>query len=482
MKNLKGVHSFFMQISSTISFKSVDMKALQTLVLLLLLGAQTTLGQGFYYFGNSNLVGTGKMEGRSKEGVWKVYGRKELLDNPGSAVAEAAEEEVKKIFNLEVPQFQLEFKENLLDGLFEEFYPEGTTKKVVNYQKGMLHGEFFEFSREGEVLLSGSYFEGEKSGDWLVYRSDGSLKSEYSYRKNLLNGLSIAYYASGQISERIPFELGEINGVYESFFPDGSPKQRVAFVDGQEQGEFTQFHMDGKLAIVANFSKGILEGIWEDYDDQGRLLSKGVYSQGDRVGVWKEIYPNVTNFYQTGNYENGSKYGKWKVLGSDGFVHQEEVFEDGVLLSISEFTTRKGDKLDGGSLSEGDGKRVLYDAEGNRLEKGRYANGLRTGIWFTYFPQTTLVASSGAYVAGKKRGTWKQYDFQSQLVSEQVFEGAQSTNSEQATDPRTASTQDRSRLYRPNQTQNGMVQPQIFVLNPDGGLGVSGPHMVNSGN
>jgi antitoxin component YwqK of YwqJK toxin-antitoxin module len=458
------------------------MRILQTLVLLLFLGALNVQGQGFFYFGNSNLVGTGKMEGKSKEGIWKVYGRKEFLDNPSPAVAAVAEQEVKETFNLAVPQYQLEFNENLLDGVFEEFYPEGTAKKVVNYQKGLLHGDFFEFSKEGELLLSGTYFQGEKSGDWYVYRSDGSLKSEYTYQNNVLNGFSIAYYASGQVAERIPFQMGEINGIYESFFPDGSPKQRVAFVEGQEQGEFTQFHADGKLAIVANFSKGILEGIWEDYDDQGRLLSKGMYQQGDRVGEWKEVYPAVSEFYQKGNYENGAKNGSWQVLGKEEFAHQEEIFKNGVLTGFSAFTTRSGEILDAGSLANGDGKRVLFDAEGNRLEKGRYANGLRTGTWFTYFPQTSLVASSGTYAAGQKRGTWKQYDLKGQLLSEQVFEGAQSTNPEQANDPRMASNQNRSRLYRPNQTDNGMVKPQILVLTPDGVLGVSGPGMFQLGN
>lgn len=458
------------------------MKIFQTLVFLVFLGTQAAQAQGFFYFGNSNLVGTGKMEGKSKEGVWKVYGRNEVLENPSPAVAEVAEQEVKENFNLTLPLYQLEFKDNLVDGLFEEFYPAGTTKKVVNYQKGLLHGEFFEFSKEGEVLLSGAYFQGEKSGDWFVYRADGSLKSEYSYQNNLLNGFSIAYYVSGQVAERIPFEMGEINGVYESFFPDGKPKQRVTFVGGQEEGEFTQFHADGKLAIVANFSKGILEGVWEDYNDQGQLLAKGIYSEGDRVGEWKEIYPLLPDFYQRGNYENGAKNGAWKVLGKEEFVHQEEIFEDGVLKSISPFTTRTGEVLDAGSLANGDGRREMYDADGNRLEKGRYANGLRTGTWFTYFPQTSLVASSGTYAAGQKRGTWKQYDFKGQLVSEQVFEGAQSSDSERISSPQTASTQNRSRLYRTNQSENGMVKPQILVLTPDGVLGVSGPGMFQLGN
>ncbi|MCM0060066.1 MAG: hypothetical protein NBV57_04330 [Algoriphagus sp.] len=458
------------------------MKTFQTLVLLLFLNAQATHAQRFFYFGNSNLVGTGKMEGESKEGVWRIYARKIQLDSPSPAVGAVEEQEVKENFNLDLPLYHLEFKDNLLDGVFEEFYPKGATKKVVNYQKGMLHGDFFEFNKEGEVLLSGSYFQGEKSGDWFVYRADGSLKSEYSYLNNVLDGFSISYYASGQVAERIPFKMGEINGVYESFFPDGGPKQRVVFVDGQEQGEFTQFHADGKLAIVANFSKGILEGVWEDYDAQGRLLSKGMYQQGDRVGEWEEIYPLVFEFYQKGSYENGTKNGPWQVLGKEGFVHQEELFEDGVLIEFSAFTTRSGEILDAGSLANGDGRRVTYDGDGNRLEKGRYSNGLRTGTWFTYYPKTSLVASSGTYAAGQKRGTWKQYDFKGQLVSEQVVEGGKANDPEQATDPRMAATQNRSKLYRPHQTQNGMVKPQILVLTPDGVLGASGPGMFQLGN
>jgi antitoxin component YwqK of YwqJK toxin-antitoxin module len=458
------------------------MKTFPTLVFLLFLGTQATLAQGFFYFGNSNVVGTGKMLGDKKEGLWRIYARKVLADNPGPAVAAVDEHEVKENFNLDVPLYQMEFKENLLDGIFEEFYPEGTTKKVVNYQKGMLHGDFFEFTKEGELLLSGAYFQGEKIGDWFVYRSDGSLKSEYSYQDNLLNGTSISYYGSGQVAERIPFKMGEINGVYESFFPDGRPKQRVAFVDGQEQGEFTQFHADGTLAIVANFSKGILDGVWEEYDDQGRLLAQGSYRQGDRFGEWKEVYPLVPEFYQKGNYVNGAKNGTWQVLGKEGFVHQEESFKDGVLTEISAFTTRLGEVLDAGSLTNGDGKRVLYDAEGNRLEKGRYTNGMRTGTWYSYFPQTSLVASSGTYAAGQKRGTWKQYDFKGQLVSEQVFEGGPTSESEQTSNLPTSSSPNRSRLYRPNQTQGGMVKPQIFVLTPDGQVGVSGPGMFQLGN
>jgi len=474
MKNLKAVHSFLRKTSEFISFKPFNMKVLQIIVFLLFLGVQTTLGQGFYYFGNSNLVGTGKIVGTSKEGVWKIYARKQLADNPTSAVAEVNEKEVMANFNLAFPLYQMEFKKNQIDGVFEEFFPEGMVNKLVNYQAGLLHGDFFEFGKNGELLLSGSYFQGEKTGDWFVYRGDGTVKSEYSYQNNLLHGISTTYFSPGQVAERIPFEMGEINGVYESFFSDGSAKQRVAFVAGQEQGRFEQFHTDGKLAIVANFSKGILDGIWEDYDDQGRLLSKGMYQQGDRVGEWKEIYPELPGFYTTGNYQAGKKDGTWKVLGVADFVHQEEIFQKDILVAISAFTTRSGLVLDAGDMARGDGRRTIFDGEGHRLAKGRYANGLRAGTWYSYFPQTNLVASSGSYVAGQKRGTWKQFDFSGQLVSEEFISSGQSADYKDLADPlEGASGTARSRFYQPVQPNKvGMAHPRFMVLPQSGGVGV----------
>ena len=458
------------------------MKTLKAFLVLLFLASQVASAQGFYYFGNSNLVGTGKIVGTSKEGVWKIYARKQLADNPTSAVAEVEEKEVMANFNLAFPLYQMEFKNNQMDGVFEEFYPEGMANKLVNYQAGLLHGDFFEFGRNGELLLSGSYFQGEKTGDWFVYRANGTVKSEYSYQNNLLHGVSTTYFSPGQVAERIPFELGLVNGTYESFFPNGISKQRVSFVAGQEEGKFEQFHADGKPAISANFSKGVLEGPWQSYDERGQLLAEGTYQQGDRAGQWKEIYAELPGFYTTGNYQAGKKEGTWKVLGIADFVHQEEIFQEDVLVAFSAFTTRSGLVLDAGDMARGDGRRTIYDGEGHRLAKGRYANGLRTGTWYAYFPQTNLVASSGSYVAGQKRGTWKQYDFQGQLVSEELVASGQETDSQRTVDSSDASTQGRARFYQPIEPKGGMVNPRFMVLTPDGGMGFSGPGMFQLGN
>jgi len=440
------------------------------------------IGQDYFYFGNTNLVGTGPMLGDKKSGSWKVYQRKQVEENPRSTNLKVPLTEVEQVFDLRVPFYRLEMQDNLVDGVMEEFYPGGQVKKLVNYKEGKLEGDFFEFSEEGELLFSGSYEQGKRSGEWVVYRSDGTKKSEYTYSNNLLEEFALSYYPSGQLAERIPFEQGVVNGLYESFFPDGRMQQSLVFVDGMEGGPLKQFYADGTLALSCSFNKGLLDGDWEKFSPTGQLESRGGYSKGERDGAWKELYPEVNGFFWEGKYEKDKKEGVWEVQNANGFVHQKETFQTGSLVEISEFTAESGLVLDAGRLEKGDGKRYFFDAAGNRLEKGRYANGQRTGIWYTYFPSTNLVASSGGYVANKKRGTWKYYDINSQLVSEEIIPAGREPESIDRSVSASSSPQGRTRSYMPQQNSNGVVVPQFRVLTPDGTLGISGPGMFQLGN
>lgn len=448
----------------------------------LLTVSSQAIGQNYFYFGNTNLVGTGPMLGDKKSGSWKVYQRKQVEENPRVATFALPQAEAEQFFDLRVPFYRLDMQDNLVDGVMEEFHPGGQVKKLVNYKAGKLEGDFFEFNEEGELLLSGRYEQGQRSGEWVVYRSDGTKKSEYTYRSNLLEEFALSYYPSGQLAERIPFEQGVVNGLYESFFPDGRLQQSLVFVDGLEGGPLKQFYADGTLALSCSFNKGLLDGNWEKYSPTGQLETRGGYSKGERDGAWREPYPEVAGFFWVGKYAKDKKEGIWEVQNSTGFVHQEETFQSGSLVEISEFTAETGLVLDAGRLEKGDGKRYFFDAAGNRLEKGRYANGKRTGTWYTYFPSTNLVASSGTYVANQKRGTWKYYDINSQLISEELISSGQEKEERDVDGLENIPQQGRTRSYMPQQNSNGVVVPQFRVLTPDGTLGFSGPGMFQLGN
>ena len=404
-------------------------------ILIILLGLSLTQyafandTQEYFYFGNTNLVGVGPIEEGKKSGTWKIYKRVNELDAPQVSLDVVRGVEVEKTFDLSMPVFQITFKDNLPDGLMEEFYPNGQIKKLVNFSNGKLNGEFFEFSESGEVLLSGQYIEDFKEGDWNSYYRDGSKKSEYFYLKNLLQGTTKNYFPNGNLAETIPFLEGKLHGTYQAFFPSGKLQKSVEFTNDQEDGVYERFYEDGRPEISSSFAKGELNGSWEYFDNLGDLISQGEYQFGIRVGTWKEQIREVQGFYRVGEYKDGSKEGIWKVVDEKGVVFQEEQFVEGQLVAISEFKTEDGRVLDAGKLVNGIGKRLIYDREGNLLENGRYTKGVRTGVWLTYYPKSKAVASSGSYSGGEKTGTWRYFDLNGELLSEETFDLNHSSDS-----------------------------------------------------
>jgi antitoxin component YwqK of YwqJK toxin-antitoxin module len=388
--------------------------------------------QEYFYFGNTNLIGAGPLEDGKKQGAWKIYRRVEALEEPRVTVEKVKDEDLDQKFDLASPLYQINFNENLPDGIMEEFYPTGEIKKLVNFSTGKLNGEFFEFSESGEVLLSGQYLDDFKEGDWNSYYRDGSKKSEYFYTKNLLQGTTKNYYPNGNLAETIPFEAGKLQGTYQAFFPNGEVQKTVEFENDLENGVYKRYFEDGHIEVSGAYSKGELDGIWENFNNLGHLISRGVFQVGYKIGEWQEQLPEIQGFYRLGNYKAGSKVGSWKIIDTNGFVYQEEEFEDGKLVSISEFSTPSGKILDAGTLKKGKGKRIVYDGEGNLLEKGRYSKGLRNGIWYTYYPKSDLIASSGSYVEGRKTGTWRNYDMTGEIRNEDYFEEGDSSESREA--------------------------------------------------
>jgi antitoxin component YwqK of YwqJK toxin-antitoxin module len=375
----------------------------------------------YFYFGNTNLVGDGPLENGKKSGDWTIYKRIEVSEVPVESVESVPSSEVIEKFDLSKSVFKISFKEDLPDGLMEEFHPNGKIKKLVTFANGKLNGDFFQFNELGDLQLSGSYVQDQKSGEWASYYDGGIKKSEFNYEEGLLSGITTNFYPDGTVSELVPLKSGQLEGTFQSFYPTGVKQKEVQFEEGKENGPFLLYYPDGKVSAKGEFQKGSLNGIWEFFTTEGVLISKGNYQAGQKNGKWVEQFDAKSGFYSSGDYLVGLKMGTWKVMSPDGFVHQEEKYFQDELMELSEFKTIEGELLESGKLTKGRGKRILYDSEGNILEKGRYAKGKREGLWYEYFPKTDQVATTGAYVANAKVGLWYYYDFAGQLVSQEDF-------------------------------------------------------------
>ncbi len=69
-------------------------------------------------------------------------------------------------------------QDSSLEGLQEEYYPNGVLRKRMTYISGVLEGEYTEYHPNGALKVQGYYEQGQKVGKWRYFSSKGELLRE----------------------------------------------------------------------------------------------------------------------------------------------------------------------------------------------------------------------------------------------------------------------------------------------------------------
>ncbi|TFV93338.1 toxin-antitoxin system YwqK family antitoxin [Algoriphagus kandeliae] len=410
----------------------------------------------YLYFGNTNLLGVGEIVNGKKEGLWKVYYSNNPLDNPQPNLLRANRKVFEEKFTPERVVFQINFKADLPEGLYQENYPSGEIKSITFYVDGKQNGDFREFYKNGELKAQGAYLEGKREGTWEEFYENGVTKIEVNYKEGLMQGNALGYYPDGKARWEIPYQNGELDGNYRLFFENGNLQERGAYSGGIPNGLLEEFDENGKLTVRGNFLNGKPEGEWISYDKNGELDFKGHFKEGLPSGEWTERVDIVSGFYRKGNYVDGLKEGEWILVDESEETSQIEMFEAGELVSVGPFLVGENE-LNGGKLRKGTGQRIFYDSEGHIIAKGKYSKGIPKGDWYFYFPKSDRVTAAGRMVGTDRIGLWNFYSYEGEIIDQQDYIPDYSNSSNPAINSRGATTNRNMRSMGYNTNPNGSV-------------------------
>ena len=169
------------------------------------------------------------------------------------------------------------FENNLPDGVWKTWYPDGTLRSIRTFNAYKYHALIDEI-RRNNPRLSFFYLTAlvKKNKSLLDYYTNAN----YSYNTLAGNGVS-------RKSNHSLKQLGEIN---------------------------TDIETDHYLPP---FTKGLLHGIYMNFYSNGLVKDSGYYKNGLRDGVWEERLENG-NIRSTGFYQHGLKRNTWKFYNAEG--------------------------------------------------------------------------------------------------------------------------------------------------------------------
>lgn len=195
----------------------------------------------------------------------------------------------------------------------------------------------------------------------------------------------------------IPFLMACGGAPYQQVVkdPSGRVRAEVTRMGGRKEGPVRFFNYDGSLLTTGVYANDSRHGAWTTIDPTGDTLSIVNYHYGRKDGLQGYWAPNG-QLLRLERFKQGEPHGPLYRFFSDGTPRQITWYDHGIpdgdyvewyktdstsiAITVGEFT--KGKRS---------GKWTRIYGNGRVNSQGRYADGIKVGIWRTWDPQGHLL-------------------------------------------------------------------------------------------
>ncbi len=112
------------------------------------------------------------------------------------------------------------YKNGLLDGLYEKYYRDATLCKKYSYKNGLLDGLYQHWDTNNELHLECTYKNELLDGLYQQYKYN-KLSIKRNYKNGFKNGLSEQWYPDGRLWKKNNYKNDLLDGLSEEWYKNG---------------------------------------------------------------------------------------------------------------------------------------------------------------------------------------------------------------------------------------------------------------------
>lgn len=131
------------------------------------------------------LLAKGNFVNKQKDSIWNCFDAKKRVRVIESYANGKKDGENKYLFKNGNVSEVIVYSAGVKNGIWERYYPDGTTLFTTKYVNGKLHGGFIRRYKNGIIELSGNYKLGKKDGVWQYYSPKGKELAKVSYKNGV---------------------------------------------------------------------------------------------------------------------------------------------------------------------------------------------------------------------------------------------------------------------------------------------------------
>ncbi|MEW6470064.1 MAG: hypothetical protein AB1458_14145 [Bacteroidota bacterium] len=244
------------------------------------------------YHKNGKLMAEGKYTGEKRDSVWRFYNdmgyyisSEPYKDGKKEGVAYTYFSDSSGVWGVAE---LITYKNDVKNGLWQQFYPDSSKKTSANYLNGLMDGKATYYYPGNKTSAEGSFKKGLKDGLWKYYNEDGTPESQELWKEGV--------YVKGTRE----------NGIFEDYYPKNILKSVTTYKNGKKNGSFKEYYETGEYVIT------------EVKNDDG-TVDKVENFVGQKIK-------------RSGTYKDDKLDGKIVYYKMDGTIEKTEHYKDGVLI------------------------------------------------------------------------------------------------------------------------------------------------------
>lgn len=229
------------------------------------------------------------------------------------------------------------FEQGQLEGLSEDFHPNGKIWITANYHLGEKYGTYKKYNVAGQLIEETEYIDDEEHGPSKVYCGD-QLRYLFNMTNGERHGESVIYGEQGKIAGILYYDRGLLIGysymdknnnkvpmipvqngtaTVKTFYPDGAKAMEFNWLNNLHEGNQKLYFSNGKLAEERGFKKGMYDGVYNRWNEDGSKLEESFF-KNDMLQDTRKEYDKKGNLLSSAHYIDGMRHGKMLLIDGSG--------------------------------------------------------------------------------------------------------------------------------------------------------------------
>lgn len=185
--------------------------------------------------------------------------------------------------------YEGQFENDVPQGTFKYFFPDGKLKSVSEFLKGVSKVKVTTYHPNGKTASEGIFIDQLKDGKWQYFSEKGVSLSVENYKMGKKNGDFITYSTDGYKLKEEHFTNDIQDGVCRTYYEKEELFTETNYVNGKLNGESTSYYPGHIVALKGLYYNGLKTDVWElndtkgkqrrseEYDKNGHLLKSYIY-------------------------------------------------------------------------------------------------------------------------------------------------------------------------------------------------------------